>query len=352
MTSTEWDIQRVARTALIIVVALAAVWTLWRFLPALAWACVLAIATWPVRHGLARRGMGRTSAALLLTLVLAVLLVMPLIAIGVESVRDSHAVADWLRDVRQNGLGTPVWLSHIPMFGESVTSWWDTNLAAPGAARSLLGRSETAGIFAFTRMLGAEVASRLTILLFTLLALFFIYRDGPGLMKEMQVVANRVFGPPGSHLGQNAVAAVRGTVNGLVLVGFGEGVVLGIAYWAVGMKHVVLLTLVTGVLAAIPFGAPLIFVFASLYMLATGHTTGFIVIEATGWLVVFVADHFIRPILIGSSTRLPFVWVLLGIFGGLETFGLIGVFLGPAIMSVVIAIWREGAETPGATTVT
>jgi predicted PurR-regulated permease PerM len=349
MIGSDWDLQRVARTALIIIVAFAAVWTLWHFLPALAWACVLAIATWPLRHGLARRGMGRTSAALLLTFVLAVALVMPLIAIGFEGVRDSHAVADWLRDVREHGLGTPGWLSHVPMFGESLTSWWQTNLAPPGAARSLLGRSETAGIFAFTRMLGAEIASRLTILLFTLLALFFIYRDGPALMKEMQVVANRVFGPPGSHLGQNAVAAVRATVNGLVLVGLGEGVVLGLAYWAAGMQHVVLLTLVTGVLAAIPFGAPLVFVFASLYLLATGHTTGAIVVMVTGWLVVFVADHFIRPILIGSSTRLPFVWVLLGIFGGLETFGLIGVFLGPAIMSVLMAIWREGAETPEAT---
>ena len=346
MTSPPWDLQRVARTALIIAVALAAVWILWRFLPALAWACVLAIATWPLRHGLARRGMGRTSVALVLTLVLAVVLVMPLIAIGVEGVRDSHAVADWIRDVRENGIGTPVWLSHVPVFGESLTSWWETNLAPPGAARSLLGPSETAGIFAFTRMLGAEIASRFTILLFTLLALFFIYRDGPSLMDEAHAIADRLFGPPGGHLGRNAVATVRATVNGLVLVGFGEGVVLGIAYWIAGMQHVVLLTLVTGVLAAIPFGAPVIFVFASLYLLATGHTTGAIVVMVTGWLVVFVADHFVRPILIGSSTRLPFIWVLLGIFGGLETFGLIGVFLGPAIMSVLMAMWREGAETP------
>ena len=338
-----WDIQRVARTALIVVLALASVWILWRFLPALAWATVLAIATWPLRHALARRGMGHTATALLLTLVLAVALVMPLIAIGFEGVHDSHALAEWLRDVRENGIGTPAWLSHVPVFGESLTSWWQTNLAPPGAARSLLGRSETAGIFAFTRMLGAEVASRLTILLFTLLALFFIYRDGPSLMEEAQAVANRVFGPPGGHLGQNAIAAVRATVNGLVLVGLGEGAVLGVAYWAAGMQHVILLTLTTGVLAAIPFGAPLIFVFASLYLLATGHTTGAIVVMVTGWLVVFIADHFVRPILIGSSTRLPFIWVLLGIFGGLETFGLIGVFLGPAIMSVLIAIWREAA---------
>jgi predicted PurR-regulated permease PerM len=61
-------------------------------------------------------------------------------------------------------------------------------------------------------------------------------------------------------------------------------------------------------------------------------------------VVVFVADHFVRPALIGASTRLPFLWILLGIFGGLETFGLIGLFLGPAIMAAVMAIWREGAD--------
>ena len=62
-----------------------------------------------------------------------------------------------------------------------------------------------------------------------------------------------------------------------------------------------------------------------------------------GSVVAFAADHFARPALIGNSTRLPFLWVLLGILGGLESFGLIGLFLGPAIISVLVAIWREAA---------
>jgi predicted PurR-regulated permease PerM len=61
-------------------------------------------------------------------------------------------------------------------------------------------------------------------------------------------------------------------------------------------------------------------------------------------VVFFVADHFVRPALIGMSSRLPFLLILLGIFGGLETFGLLGLFLGPAIIAVVLAIWREGAK--------
>ena len=110
----------------------------------------------------------------------------------------------------------------------------------------------------------------------------------------------------------------------------------------------VLLALATGVLATVPFGAPLIFVGCALYLLATAKTTAAIALVVFGTLVVLVADHLVRPLLIGSTTRLPFLWVLLGIFGGLETFGLLGLFLGPAIISILLAIWREAAAKPAA----
>jgi predicted PurR-regulated permease PerM len=60
--------------------------------------------------------------------------------------------------------------------------------------------------------------------------------------------------------------------------------------------------------------------------------------------VTFVADHFVRPSLIGKTTRLPFLWVLLGILGGVETWGLLGLFLGPAIMAALMLLWREWSE--------
>ncbi len=339
-----WDARRIARTALIVATAGVAVWMLWRFLPSLAWACVLAIATWPLRTALAGRGMGRTTVAGVLTLVLAIVLVVPLIEIGIEVAREGGAIVPLIRDIRQNGLGTPDWLPHVPLIGESVANWWRANLADPDAARALFGRAEASGVLTFTRTLGVEIANRVVTLVFTLLTLFFLYRDGGTLIDEARTIANRVFGPPGGHLGQNAVMTVRGTVNGLVLVGLGEGLLIGLSYFAAGLRHAALLGLATAVLAVIPFGAPLIFVICALVLVGQDKTTAAIAVVVFGSVVVFIADHFVRPILIGSSTRLPFLWVLLGIFGGLETFGLVGLFLGPAIMSVLIAMWREGAD--------
>src|SRR5262249_51249038 len=172
------------RNALFVAIVLVGVWVLWRFLPALAWAAVLAIATWPLRVALVRHGMGATASATLLTLVLAIVLVLPLIFLGIEAAHEGGAIIQAVRDIRQNGLGTPEWLSHLPWFGDSVTAWWRQNLAEPGAARAIFGRTETSGLIAFTRTLGIQVASRLTILVFTLLTLFFLYRDGPRLTEE------------------------------------------------------------------------------------------------------------------------------------------------------------------------
>jgi predicted PurR-regulated permease PerM len=73
--------------------------------------------------------------------------------------------------------------------------------------------------------------------------------------------------------------------------------------------------------------------------------TAAIVIGVLGMIVSFVADHFFRPTLIGNATRLPFLWVLLGILGGVETWGLLGLFLGPAIMAALMLLWREWASS-------
>jgi len=81
-------------------------------------------------------------------------------------------------------------------------------------------------------------------------------------------------------------------------------------------------------------------------LLAGGAVVPAAIVVAAGFVVTFVADHFVRPALIGGTTRLPFLWVLLGILGGVETFGLLGLFVGPAVMAALILLWREFTEGP------
>ena len=155
-----------------------------------------------------------------------------------------------------------------------------------------------------------------------------------------------MFGARGEHIARQMVASVHGTVDGLVLVGLGEGFVLGIAYYFTGVPHAVLLGAVTAVAAMIPFGAVVAFGGASLFLLAQGSVGLGVLVFVLGLIVVGIADHLIRPVLIGGATKLPFVWVLFGILGGVETFGLLGLFLGPAVMSALILLWRELIAQP------
>jgi predicted PurR-regulated permease PerM len=114
-----------------------------------------------------------------------------------------------------------------------------------------------------------------------------------------------------------------------------------VAEQELGLEDPALLGALTGLLAIIPFAVPFIFIGASLVLLGQGNEGAALALFVFGVVVVFMVDHFIRPMVIRGATRLPFLWVLLGILGGLETFGLLGLFLGPAIMAALISVWRD-----------
>jgi predicted PurR-regulated permease PerM len=348
--STPTPPQRIARTTLTIVLLLLGLWTLHEFLPALVWACIFAIALWPLyRRADARFPPGRHNVLMpsLFTLGVALAFVLPLVLVAVPLGRDAHGVFTWIQQARNNGIPPPDFLANLPLVGSQAQAWWTSNLADPAGASDLLQRVGQADLFAKSREFGAVLLHRVVLFGFTLLTLFFLFRDGERLTVQMRSASRRLFGPDGERIGEQIVASVHGTVDGLVLVGLGEGLLLGIAYAFAGVPHPSLFGLLTAIAAMIPFGAPLLFGLAALLLLAQGSTLAAIVVFGFGMVVSFVADHFIRPVLIGGTTRLPFIWVLLGILGGIGAWGLLGLFVGPALMAALMLLWREGTADAG-----
>ena len=96
----------------------------------------------------------------------------------------------------------------------------------------------------------------------------------------------------------------------------------------------------------IPFAAPVVFGAIALLMITQGAVGAGVGIAIAGSVVLFVADHFVRPAIIGGGARLPFLWVLLGILGGIESFGLVGIFIGPALMAALVSLWRSWVALP------
>jgi predicted PurR-regulated permease PerM len=334
--------QRLTGIAAALGLVVVAVWMLATFLPALVWAVVLAIATWPL-FVVARGRTHRTWGAAAVTVLIAVAVLGPLTVAVIEAGREFADIAQRVIESRQGGFEAPQWISDLPFIGAALADWLNSHLQGE---RNPFEGTDMRALGEWGQIIGRQAVRRITTLLFALLIVFFVFRHSDTLLRQMKVVGDRLLGPPAQRFGIVAAQAVRGTVDGLLLVGIGEGVLLGIAYAITDVPHPALFGAVTGLFAAVPFAAPVVFVSAGLWLLTQSQTIAAVALVAFGASVMFIADHFVRPVLIGGSTQLPFVWVLLGIFGGLESFGLLGLFVGPALLTVLVTLWRELA-TPG-----
>jgi predicted PurR-regulated permease PerM len=336
--------QQAAKAVLALLLTALGVWTLHRYLPALIWAGILAIAVWPLYQRAVRRwppGKHNILLPSVFTLVLGLMFIVPFVMVAVQAGKEVRGVYHTIDEARTNGMPPPDWLGHLPVGSQQATNWWNENLASPDSASALLKKARESEFVSNSPELGGQIAHRVMLFAFTLLTLFFLFKDGERVTRQMLSASARAFGPAGERVGRQMVASVHGTVDGLVLVGLAEGFILGIGYLIAGVPHPTLFGLFTAIAAMVPFGAPLVFGIAAVILLVRGSVVSAIIIAGLGMVVTFAADHFVRPTLIGSATRLPFLWVLLGILGGVETWGLLGLFLGPAIMAALILLWRE-----------
>ncbi|MFL6710858.1 MAG: AI-2E family transporter [Massilia sp.] len=276
----------------LIIIALAAFVTQRFFLPVV-WAGILCIATWPMFARILLSFKGREiPAALAATLVSALVFIVPL-AIGLtEAAHEAPGLAALVADANINGLATPAWLMRIPMAGAAIHDWWTTTLGQPHGIAHLLQDGSVARLHNASEVLrnvGAHLMHRLIDIGFAFVTLFFFYKDGPALVRQMNAIGSHCVGRERWSLYATKVpVAVRATVNGLVLVGLAEGVLLGIVYAFAGVPSPVLWGAATGILAIIPFGAPVAFLAVAGVLIAAGHTVPAIVVIACGMIVLFI----------------------------------------------------------------
>lgn len=343
MTETQ---RSVVSACFTLAVILAALFVTQRFVLPLLWAAILCIATWPLyRRALRMLGNREILAAALTTVLAALVFVTPL-ALGLtQAAHQAPALAEMVAGANTEGLAAPAWLHRIPLAGDAVYDWWQATLGQPHGLAHLLEDSSVGHMQSASEVLkrvGSGTLHRLIDIGFAFLALFFFYKDGKALQAQTAAIGAHLIGAERWTLFALKVpTAVRATVNGLVLVGLAEGVLLGIGYQLAGVPSSVLWAAATGVLAIIPFGAPLAFCAVAALLAFQGDAAAAAAIAAWGFAVLFVADHFVRPAIIGNATALPFLAVLLGILGGVETLGLIGLFVGPVVMTLFVTLWHE-----------
>jgi predicted PurR-regulated permease PerM len=336
------------RAAIAILVVLLAAWVARDFLVALTWAVVIAITAWPIYarfQSLVFGGRSPVLAPLLFTLMTGLVLLVP-IGLAVHQIaQGSDAFARSLNQLQESGLPVPAWLAELPIAGKYLDLWWRANLSNPEVLVEWLRGVNTENITAWTGTLGGALLHRLFLFLITLVALFLVLRDGAWLADHALATVGRLLGDPGERLVSKIADAIRATVNGTVAAAILKGAIIGIGYVLSGVPHPLLFTVLTMTLAMVPLGAWLALAAAALILPV--HDGSWLVaagLFSFGAATLLIGENVIQPALIGGAARLPFLLVLIGILGGMQSFGLLGLFLGPVIMAALLTIWREWIE--------
>ncbi|HLT63134.1 MAG TPA: AI-2E family transporter [Pseudohongiella sp.] len=333
-----------SRILLLLIVVAGAMFFASFLVPVLA-ALIICFASWPIFERLKRLCGGKPTVAAGFAIVGIVLgLVIPLSMAITYTVKEVRVWTSWLIQANEFGAPVPAWVQALPLVGEDLAEQWTFYLGEPhqlGQLINLISGQQISGISRWLLNFGWNAAGMLLTLLFMLITLFFLYRDGEKLADQLDTVGERILPHRWQSFSRVVPATVSATVVGMTLIAIGEGIVLGIAYWIAGVPSPVVFGVLTGFMALIPGGAPLSFSLISLYLIGTGNTVAGIGLFMWGTIELFIVDKTIRPTLIGGPVKLPFLPTFFGLIGGVKTMGFVGLFVGPVLMALLVAIWRE-----------
>ncbi|NMG69150.1 AI-2E family transporter [Parazoarcus communis] len=308
-------------------------------------ALIIGFASWPLYRRVVQTCNGNTTqAATIALLVVICALIAPLSIALHYALDEASGFVRWVLEANRMGAPPPQWIEALPMIGERLAGYWRQHLSQPNALGhwvQLLSGEHLGDIYRTALAATRDLFHLALTLLFMLITLFFVYKDGARIAAQLDIAGERILPLRWQRFSRVVPTTVSATVTGMGLIAIGEGVVLGIAYAIAGVPSPVLLGVVTGFMALIPGGAPLSFTLVSLYLVGSGSLAAGVGLFIWGTVELFIVDKTLRPRLVGGPVKLPFLPTFFGLVGGVQTMGLVGLFVGPVLMALLVAVWRE-----------
>ncbi|MDO9150025.1 MAG: AI-2E family transporter [Methylotenera sp.] len=330
---------QIARITLISLLIVGCVFVLYPFMPAMLFAAVICVFTWPLYQRIWRLlGKRDMLAAVTMTLLLLFALILPMAYLAVNLADSATVLLDEAQSALQSLQPTaPTWLTSLPIIGEQLADSWQRALVSHEELMRLLNQYSEP-IRAFLLQTVQLVMGGFLQLVLVVFVAFFFYRDGTRLADVITAIVRRL----GGELGQEMLTLSCSTVKGVMLGVFGTALaqasVALFGFWLAGAPMPLLLALATFFLSMIPVGPPLVWGGASLWLFNHGEQGWAIFLFIYGLLVISTVDNIIKPILISHTSRLPLLLVVLGVLGGVLMFGFIGIFLGPTLLAVGLTL--------------
>lgn len=339
-------------TLLVLFIALLVVLTFWvlsPFLTSLLWAVVVCIALWPILLRLeAFLGGRRWAAVAVMTATILVLVFVPVTLALITIVNNAQNIGAEIKAFESVALPLPpAWLERIPVAGDRMAAEWTRFVALDAQQRSaeLTPYVQTA-LQWFVVQAGSVGRILIQFLLAaTIAAIGFV--KGEAVRDGILAFAARLGGQQGRDAATLAARTIRGVVLGVVVTALMQAAIAGTGLFITGVPAAGLLTAVVLFLCLAQLGPLLVLVPAVLWLFWSGRT-----ISGTTLLVIGVIagalDNIVRPVLIKRGADLPLLLIFAGVIGGLIAFGIIGLFIGPVVLSVaytLLATWVSSASS-------
>jgi predicted PurR-regulated permease PerM len=313
------------------------------FISAALWAVILCFTTWPLFLKLEEiLGGRRTLSALVATLFLTAVIVVPVAILGATLADNVSALISASRKLISEGPPSPPeWIASVPLIGSHIADYWNylngsSSVRLQELAR-LLPAAKTIAVWG-----GRALARGIIQIVLSLLIAFFFYRDGHAAANQLQSSLHRIAGQRGDRLLELAGATIRAVVYGILGTSLLQGVVAAIGFAIAGVPGAVSLGFVTFLLSLVPGGPPIVAAPAAFWLYREGSTAWAVFMMAWG-LMVGALDNVVKPLLISRGGSTPMILVMLGVLGGALAFGVIGMFLGPTLVALGYSLFEQWA---------
>lgn len=324
------------------------------FLVPAAWAAVLALVFSPVYRALLGSIGRSTVAAFLTTLMVYLLVIVPTLALSGVVIGQARRFYATVQEAVASGEAES-WISRVqgspPV--RAVLDRLPPDVRQQVDARGLTVRAAGTSTEFVVAALGGIALNffRFVIdFLIMILLLFFFFRDGPTFYRGLRSLL------PMEVEHQDAIFSrlydtISAVVQGMTITAATQAVLAFLGFWVLDVPFALLLGFATAVASFVPIGgATLVWVPCVIYFMAIGSWINGFLLLAWGAGVISLIDNFLKPWIIGDRTKIPTLFLFLGILGGIQAYGVIGVFLGPALLGIIIAffrIYREEYSLPG-----
>jgi predicted PurR-regulated permease PerM len=348
MSAVRQDLTRTTLAVVCIFLLIASsLWVLRPFLAATVWATMLVVATWPLLKSLeARFGNRRTPAVAVMTLGMLLLLILPLWG-AIETIADhTDQLTDIAKKVAVTGVPQPpAWVAGLPLVGERLASSW--HQLAEGGSAGLVSKATPYLTVAAKWTLGqaGSLGGMLVQFLLIVVISAILYAGGETAARSVRRFGQRLAGERGENSIILAGQAIRAVALGVGVTAIVQTVLGGIGLAIAGVPFASLLSAVMLMLCIAQLGPALVLFPAVGWMYWTGDNAWatFLLVWS---LIVGSIDNFLRPVLIKRGADLPLLLIFAGVIGGMLSFGLVGIFVGPVVLAVTYTLleaWIEDA---------